>query len=506
MAIHLYNTLTRGKEEFVPVRPGKVSFYLCGPTVYDYFHIGNARPFIMFDVFRRFFAQQGFDVTFVVNITDVDDRIIQRALDEGRSAEEVGTEYSEAYLEDLAHLRVRPADVRPRATEHIREMVDLIQILVDKEIAYVLDGDVYYSVEKFPGYGQLSGKNIEDLQAGARVEVDERKANPFDFALWKSAKLGEPYWKIPWGNGRPGWHIDCSAMSMKYLGETFDIHAGGEDLIFPHHENEIAQSCGAGGARFARYWLHNGFLRIRGEKMSKSLGNVLMVRDILTRHRPEVLRLFFLQKHYRSPINYSEELLEETEHAWQRLQNFYDELTRIDRISTSRASGERKDDEMLTFVRQIKSDFILAMEDDFNTALAIGKIFELVKEGNRVLAQETLTPGQQDTLIEAKAFLDEMDVIFSLLAVRKDLEIQVSESIEVSDELLADIGNELPEISSGNNMRIEIERLIEYRNELRRKKKWSLADKIRDALAQSGYVIEDRPDRTIWKKVDKCEI
>jgi cysteinyl-tRNA synthetase len=504
MAILIYNTLTRKREEFVPVTPGKVSFYLCGPTVYDYFHIGNARPFIVFDVFRNFLIHQGFDVTFVVNITDVDNKIIQRANTEKRSAEEVAGEFTDAYQADLDSLRVQRADVQPKATEHIPEMLALIQGLVDKGIAYPLNGDVYYSVEKFRHYGLLSGKNIDELQAGARVEVDDRKGNPLDFALWKSAKPGEPYWESPWGKGRPGWHIECSAMSMKYLGGSFDIHAGGEDLIFPHHENEIAQSCGAGDNKFARYWLHNGFLRISGEKMSKSLGNVLTVRDILTRHRPEVLRLFFLQKHYRSPINYTEELLEDTEHAWLRLRNFYDELKQLDIRAESPDSGA--EDMFLEFVRHIKEEFISAMKDDFNTALATGKIFELVKEGNRILTAGELTKGQRLALVNAKTLLEEMDSIFRLLPVRGDLEILVSEDVKVLDALVVEIQNELPgdklEIQFGEDMNV-MDRLIKLRNELRKNKIWGLADKIRDRLKEIGYVIEDRADKTIWKKDDK---
>ncbi len=480
MAIFIYNTLTRKKEEFVPLEPGKVRFYLCGPTVYDYFHIGNARPFIIFDVYRRYLEFRGFKVTFVMNITDVDDKIINRAHRENRSPFEVAEEYTRAFFEDIEKLRIRKADVYPRATEHIQEMIALIEKLLEKGIAYRLNGDVYYNVEKFPRYGQLSGKNIEELQAGARIEVDERKRNPLDFALWKSAKPGEPAWDSPWGKGRPGWHIECSAMSMKYLGENFDIHAGGEDLIFPHHENEIAQSCGAGSKFFARYWMHNGFLNIKGEKMSKSVGNVLTVREILKHYPAEVIRLFFLQKHYRSPINYSEDILDETERAWQRLQNVYDQLLEVADEEAGKILPDKlpqREQKLYHEALNLKDGFIQAMDDDFNSAQAIGHLFELAKVANRVLVKDNLTPEEKRLLLEIKNIYEGFDSFMSLLRTEKE------------------------SVAGGEDFAAVMDLLLEVRNRLRKNKMFDLADEIRDRLLKLGFVIEDKADRSVWKKI-----
>ncbi len=305
MALRVYNTLNRKKEDFVPLHGNRVNFYACGPTVYDYFHIGNARPLIMFDIFRRYLEYRGYEVNYIVNITDIDDKIINRANEEGVNFKSVARKYTDAFFEGAEKLGVRPATVHPRATDNIDGMLNLITRLLEKGRAYVVDGDVYFNISTFAGYGKLSGRDIEQLQAGARVEVDERKKNPLDFALWKAAKPDEPSWDSPWGPGRPGWHIECSVMSMQYGGETLDIHAGGQDLIFPHHENEIAQSEGANDKPFANYWLHNGFLDIKGEKMSKSLGNFLTVKDILEKYNPMAIRMFFLLKHYRSKIDFS---------------------------------------------------------------------------------------------------------------------------------------------------------------------------------------------------------
>ena len=478
MAILIYNTLTRRKEEFVPLEPGKVRFYLCGPTVYDYFHIGNARPFIVFDVYRRYLQYRGFDVTFVVNITDVDDKIINRASREGRTPAEVAEEFTRAYFEDIEKLRIRRADVHPRATEHIQEMIRMIEKLLERGMAYCLNGDVYYNVEKFAEYGRLSGKNIEELQAGARIEVDERKRNPLDFALWKSAKPGEPMWDSPWGKGRPGWHIECSAMSTRYLGPDFDIHAGGEDLIFPHHENEIAQSCGAGSRYFARYWMHNGFLNIRGEKMSKSLGNVLTVREILKHYPAEVVRLFFLQKHYRSPINYSEEILEETERAWRRLQSVYEQLLELEEEPLEESALGAKERELLDRVRSLKTSFEAAMDDDFNSAQAIGHLFETNRLANRLLSAETPNEGERRVLLEVRRIYEQFDGFLSLLRKEKIQE------------------------TAGEDLSAVLELILEVRNELRKRKLFDLADKIREGLKELGYAIEDKPDRSVWKKLN----
>ena len=481
MGIKIYNTLTSQKEDFIPLEPDRVGFYLCGPTVYDYFHLGNARPFIVFDVYRRFLMYRGFQVKYVMNVTDVDDKIINRAQKEGVSVAEIAARYTQAFFEDMEKLGIHRADVHPKATEHIPEMIELIQKLLEKGYAYKIGGDVYFQVEKFRKYGRLSGKNLEELKAGARVEVDERKRNPLDFALWKAAKAGEPCWESPWGKGRPGWHIECSAMSMKYLGETFDIHAGGEDLIFPHHENEIAQSCAATSKKFARYWMHNGFLNIQGEKMSKSLGNFLIAREVVKRHRPEVIRLFFLQKHYRSPINYTEEILQQTANALDRLQNTLQNIEYYLKDSpqeTDVAHDQiQQGSEFSRLVQYSKREFIKAMEDDFNSAAAIGKIFEMAKEANRIMEKGELSKVDQFALADFRRMLLEYDQFLGILPGKDGL--KKGEGDE--DALVA--------------------LLVQVREELRKKKEWSLADRIRDKLKELGYIIEDRREGSVWYKV-----
>ena len=481
MGIKIYNTLTSQKEDFIPLEPDRVGFYLCGPTVYDYFHLGNARPFIVFDVYRRFLMYRGFQVKYVMNVTDVDDKIINRAQKEGVSVAEIAARYTQAFFEDMEKLGIHRADVHPKATEHIPEMIELIQKLLEKGYAYKIGGDVYFQVEKFRKYGRLSGKNLEELKAGARVEVDERKRNPLDFALWKAAKAGEPCWESPWGKGRPGWHIECSAMSMKYLGETFDIHAGGEDLIFPHHENEIAQSCAATSKKFARYWMHNGFLNIQGEKMSKSLGNFLIAREVVKRHRPEVIRLFFLQKHYRSPINYTEEILRQTANALDRLQNTLQNIEYYLKDSpqgTDVAHDQiQQGSEFSRLVQYSKREFIKAMEDDFNSAAAIGKIFEMAKEANRIMEKGELSKVDQFALADFRRMLLEYDQFLGILPGKDGL--KKGEGDE--DALVA--------------------LLVQVREELRKKKEWSLADRIRNKLKELGYIIEDRREGSVWYKV-----
>ena len=388
MAIKIYNTLTRQKEVLEPIEPGKVRMYMCGPTVYDYFHIGNSRPFILFDIFRRYLKYRGFEVKFVTNLTDVDDKIIKKASEENVSTDVVAEKYSTAFFEDTKRLGIQEADAYPKATENISDIIELIEKLVQNGVAYPVDGDVFYSVTKFLGYGKLSGKNIDELESGARVEIDPRKENPLDFALWKAAKPGEPYWDSPWGKGRPGWHIECSVMSMKHLGESFDIHAGGVDLVFPHHENEIAQSEGATGKPFVKYWMHNGFLNIEGEKMSKSLGNFFTAREIMEKYHPAVIRMFFLLKHYRSPINFSEERILEAQSALERI------ITTLENIDSVLAEHKVQDSEnspsLPESIDDLKNEFINEMDDDFNTAGAISKIFDLVKEANLILASSQL--------------------------------------------------------------------------------------------------------------------
>ncbi len=484
MSLKIYNTLTKKKEDFVPQQPGKVRFYACGPTVYDYFHIGNARPFVTFDVFRRYLMYRGYQVLYVQNITDVDDKIIKKANDEGVTTAEIAQRYARAYLEDIQKLKILPADVNPRATVHIDEMIALVERLVEKGFAYVVDGDVYYDVSKFKEYGKLSGKKIDELQAGARIDVDERKRNPLDFALWKAAKPGEPWWESPWGKGRPGWHIECSAMSMKYLGETLDIHAGGEDLIFPHHENEIAQSEAATGKPFANYWLHIGFLQIRGEKMSKSLGNFLTAREVVKRHKPEAVRLFFLQKHYRSPINYTEEILAETESALDRLLNTLKNIVRAVEDVTSRRkvdealldSGEKA---LLESAQEHKAAFIENMEDDFNTAGALGHLFDLAKMANRILEKGEKTAGEKEVLRFIYWTFMEFDIFLGLFDVQEE------------DNVDTEAFNQLMDL------------LLSIRADLRAQKLWDLADKIRNQLQEIGIQIEDRKEGTGWKKIAK---
>ena len=379
MAIKVYNTLTKKKEEFVPLHPGKAYMYVCGVTPYNHPHIGNARPFVTWDVIRRFLEHEGYDVLHVQNFTDVDDKIINTANKEGVQWSDICGRYIDAYFEVMDKLNVRRAHVYPRVSEHMQEIINVVQTLIDKGYAYELDGDVYYSVEKFDRYGELSGRKLEDMMAGARVDVNDKKHNPFDFALWKAAKPGEPYWESPWGNGRPGWHIECSAMSMKYLGESFDFHGGGSDLIFPHHENEIAQSEGCTGVHpFVRYWLHNGFITVNEEKMSKSLGNFFTVADILEHFEPETLRFFILSTHYRSPLDFSDERLKEAQRSLARLKTAQDNLKELAQLisggptETSKALYEK--------LEELRSGFMEAMSDDFNTALAISFMFELAKE------------------------------------------------------------------------------------------------------------------------------
>ena len=473
MAIKIYNTLTRQKEVLEPIEPGKVRMYMCGPTVYDYFHIGNSRPFILFDIFRRYLKYRGFEVKFVTNLTDVDDKIIKKASEENVSTDVVAEKYSTAFFEDTKRLGIQEADAYPKATENISDIIELIEKLVQNGVAYPVDGDVFYSVTKFPGYGKLSGKNIDELESGARVEIDPRKENPLDFALWKAAKPGEPYWDSPWGKGRPGWHIECSVMSMKHLGESFDIHAGGVDLVFPHHENEIAQSEGATGKPFVKYWMHNGFLNIEGEKMSKSLGNFFTAREIMEKYHPAVIRMFFLLKHYRSPINFSEERILEAQSALERI------ITTLENIDSVLAEHKVQDSEnspsLPESIDDLKNEFINEMDDDFNTAGAISKIFDLVKEANLILASSQLPRHDILSLKRIKQVIQELDSFLGILYFKETMESSIKE------DALINI-------------------LIDVRSKLRTEKLWSLADLIRDKLDEVGVELKDNPNRTTWSK------
>ena len=457
--MQIYNSQTRKKEEFVPVHPGKVGIYACGPTVYDFFHIGNARPFITFDVLRRYFEHRGYEVTFVQNFTDIDDKMIKRANKEGITVKELGDRFIQEYYKDAKALGVRPATVHPRATEHIQDIIRLVKTLQDKGYAYEVNGDVYFDVEKDPGYGKLSGQNLEDLEAGARIDVDDVKSNPADFALWKAQKPGEPAWESPWGMGRPGWHIECSAMSMKYLGETFDIHAGGKDLLFPHHENEVAQSECATGKPFARYWMHNGFINIDNEKMSKSLGNFFTVRDILKEYDPEDVRMFMLSAHYRSPVNFSRDMVAQAHAALQRLYTARDHwLFLLKNAREKPLTDEEK--ALLGRVTEYADRFDAAMDDDLNTADALGAIFEIVKDGNVSLNDQSAKEAVQQTL---KALMDLTDVLGLLMKKAED---------------------GLPQ---------DIQALADERAKARKEKNWKRSDELRDALAAAGWLVKDTP-------------
>lgn len=457
--MQIYNSLTRKKEPFVPLHEGKVGIYACGPTVYNYFHIGNARPFITFDVLRRQLEREGYEVTFVQNFTDIDDKMIRRANEEGITVKELGERFIAEYYTDAKALGIRPATVHPKATEHIGEIIALITRLIDNGKAYATPaGDVYYRVSAFPGYGKLSGQNAEERENGAseRLNVETDKEAPEDFALWKAQKPGEPAWDSPWGKGRPGWHIECSAMSMKYLGETFDIHCGGKDLLFPHHENEIAQSEGATGKPYVRYWMHNGFINVDNEKMSKSKGNFFTVRDIAKEYDLEAVRMFMLSAHYRSPINFSRDQIEAANASLNRL------YTARDTLRFQRENGEDRplNEAEQAFTERLKGyekRFDDAMDDDMNTADALGAIFEMVKDAN-VLAQGGMS---REAAAAALKSLEAVCDVLGLLSKKEDA---------------------LPE---------EIARLVAERAEARKNKDWARSDALREQITAAGYILED---------------
>ena len=467
MPMQFYNDMTMRKEEFRPIEEGKVRMYCCGPTVYNYIHVGNARPIIMFDVLRRYLEYRGYDVTFVQNFTDVDDKIINRANEEGITSAEVAEKYIAEYWTDVKALGVREATVHPRATENIPQIIDIIETLIDKGYAYEKDGDVYYRTLKFADYGKLSHQNLEELQAGARIEVNDVKENPMDFALWKAAKPGEPAWESPWGMGRPGWHIECSAMSNRYLGKTIDIHAGGMDLAFPHHENEIAQSEAANGVKFVNYWLHNGFINVDNKKMSKSLGNFFTVREAAAVYGYDCIRLFMLMSHYRSPLNYSTEILEQAGAALERLRTAKENL---DFFAENGKDGElsETDRAFIEGLGKYRDRFIEVMDDDFNTADAVSVLFELTREVNAAVSPaadpaKALAAGCRDI------FLELSDVLGIPFGAEKDLDA-------------------------------EIEEMIAARQAARKEKNWAEADRIRDELKARGIILEDTPQGVKWHK------
>jgi cysteinyl-tRNA synthetase len=464
----IFNTMTRQKEEFVSIKPNEITMYVCGPTVYNYFHIGNARTFLVFDTIRRYFEYRGYKVRFVQNFTDIDDKMIKRANEENTTVRELGDRYIEEYYKDADGLNIERATVNPRATEYIEEIIKFIQDLIDKGYAYEVDGDVYFSTKKFKEYGKLSGQNLDDLQAGARISVDERKKDPMDFAVWKSEKPGEPSWNSPWGKGRPGWHIECSCMAHKILGDTIDIHAGGADLVFPHHENEIAQSEARSGKPFANYWMHSAYLNINNKKMSKSLNNFFTTREILQNYDAEVVRLFMLSAHYRTPLNFSDELLESAKASKERLYNAIGNLERlIDEVKTENLKEEEK--AYIDNLNAYKDKYIDKMDDDFNTADAIAVIFDLIKDINTNVGVDSS-----------------------------------KELIKYCLDLIRELGKPLGILqkSTIEDLNSEIEALIEERQQARKDKNWALADKIRDDLKARGIVLEDTPQGVRWKKVD----
>lgn len=470
MEMRLYNTLTRKKEEFVPIEKGKVRMYVCGPTVYNYIHIGNARPMIIFDTVRRFFEYKGYEVNYVSNFTDVDDKIIKKAVEEGVSAQEISERYIKAVLEDMQELNIKPATKNPKATEEIDGMIDMISTLIEKGHAYEKNGTVYFKTRSFKEYGKLSKKNIDDLEAGHReikVAGEEEKEDSLDFVLWKPKKEGEPFWPSPWSDGRPGWHIECSVLSKKYLGEQIDIHAGGEDLIFPHHENEIAQSEAANGKEFAHYWLHNGFLNINNEKMSKSKGNFFTVRDIGEKYPYDVLRFFMLSgAHYRMPLNFSADLMEAAKNGLERIKVA---VERLDDIAKKKNEAEVSEQEkqVIADLKKLQTKFDTAMEDDFNTADAISAVFEMVK-----LVNVGITEDSDATLVEEakKSIVTLMDV----------LGVPVEPVKEILDT--------------------EIEQLIEERQAARKNKDFQRADEIRDILLEKGIVLKDTREGVKWTR------
>ncbi len=467
----LFNTMTMQKEEFKPIEPGKVKMYACGPTVYNYIHVGNARPIIMFDVLRRYMEYRGYEVTFVQNFTDVDDKIINRAKEEGITSREVAEKYIEEYWKDATALGVRPATVHPKATENIQEIINIISTLIEKGYAYEAGGDVYYRTLRFSDYGKLSHQPLDDLMSGARIDVNDVKENPMDFALWKAAKPGEPSWPSPWGDGRPGWHIECSAMSNRYLGKTIDIHCGGQDLVFPHHENEIAQSEAANGQKFVNYWVHNGFISIDNKKMSKSLGNFFTVREAAEAYGYDTIRMFMLMSHYRSPLNYSGEILMQARNGLDRLKTGRCNLAFL---TEKGAEGAMKPEEQsfADGLDRYRQDFIRVMDDDFNTADGVAVIFTMLRDINTAVATD-----KDPTRAFAAACLKVFDELCDVLGIPVK-----EEKTQSSDE------------------DAEIDALVEARQTARKARNWAEADRIRDELKARGIVLQDTPQGVKWTR------
>ena len=464
----IYNSLTRKKEEFVPLEPGKVSMYVCGPTVYNYFHIGNGRTFIVFDTIRRYMEYRGYEVNFVQNFTDIDDKMINKANEENTTVKEIGDKYICEYYKDADGLNIKRATTNPRATEYISEIIDFVSGLIEKGYAYEVNGDVYFRTKKFEGYGQLIGQNLDDLQAGARINVDERKEDPMDFAIWKAQKPGEPAWECPWGLGRPGWHIECSCMAKNLLGDTIDIHAGGMDLAFPHHENEIAQSEALTGKKFANYWMHAAFLNVNNQKMSKSLNNFLTARDALKEYDADVIRFLMLSGHYRIQLNFSNELLESAKASIERLYNAIGNLENL----ISEVKNEKMTDEEIKYLESLdayRQRYIEKMDDDFNTADAISVLFDLIRDTN------------------------------SNIGINSSKEL-CEKALELIRELGLPLG--ILQKTTKGDLEAEIEALIAERQQARKDRNFALADKIRDELKAKGIELLDTPQGVRWKKVD----
>ncbi|SKA01569.1 cysteine--tRNA ligase [Selenihalanaerobacter shriftii] len=483
MGLRIYNTLTREKEEFQPIDENEVKIYSCGPTVYDYFHIGNARAFVIPDILKRYLEYKGYNVFHVVNFTDIDDKMINRANEEGITIKELADKFIAAYFEDTKKLNIKEADVYPRATEHISDIIKLIRQLEDAGYAYEVDGDVFFEVRKFEEYGKLSNQDVEELTSGARIEVNEQKKDPLDFVLWKGSKEGEPAWDSPWGHGRPGWHTECSIMSMSYLGNKFDFHTGGVDLVFPHHENEIAQSEAASGSQVINYWLHNGYINVDGEKMSKSLDNFFTTRDILKEYSAEVVRFFLISKHYRSPINFSDAELDDAKKSLQRLKNT---ISRINQLipeekneleDESEIENKEEVAKINEFIKEKRKKFGEAMDDDLNTALAIASLHELAKEMNIFINDSKFEVNQTtvSVLEEAYKILIELGQVLGL-------ELKPEEKVG---------GNKLT-----SNL---IELLLKIRNDAREERNWGLADQVRDELEELGINLIDTPQGTEWE-------
>ncbi|WP_455493494.1 cysteine--tRNA ligase [Eubacterium sp.] len=461
----IFNTMSRRKEEFVPVDPNEVKIYACGPTVYNFIHIGNARPLCVFDVLRRYLEYRGYNVKFVQNFTDVDDKIINRANEENSTFEEISEKYIKEFWTDAHGLNFKDATVHPKATENIDEIIDIIKTLEEKGYAYAVDGDVYYRTLKFKDYGKLSHQPIDDLQSGARIAVGDKKEDPLDFALWKAAKEGEPYWDSPWGKGRPGWHIECSAMNRRFLGKTIDIHCGGQDLIFPHHENEIAQSEAANGCMFSKYWMHNGYINVDNVKMSKSLGNFKTVREIADVYGYEVIRYFLISSHYRSPINYNLEIIEQCKSALERLYNCRESL---DFAIKNAKTDIADDEEIIALIDSRKEQFINSMDDDLNTADGIAAVFDLVSDINTKIINKDVS---KNVCQKAADMFDELTGVLGLVYNRKS-----------------------------NDINDDIEKLIEERQQARANKDWATADRIRDELKSQGITLKDTPQGVTWIK------